>query len=498
MKLLRLQSESNITQTTFTNNLAVNLTIKEGSKVALSNISVQFPEPSLIVSNDNNTFEFHTGSNIDDLDIEVVIPNGNYTITSLKETLSLLMNNNLYTFNNTALMTTNNLNFEWLVTAEGDATLGYKLSMGFNRTDPLTDLTVNDVTLAGMTVSTNPLKFYKNTADDNGKFNAELYGDTLLCRGGWQTSFRVKEQVEGQAQKIEDSEWFFYISKNKKTGGTSDRNDIVFGMIAGFEGFDKQYYYKKNGDMVGSNIDIEKDDVVQIEKGVDGCIRYLIFSNGGADIKGSFQGDNVNSLAQKLGLADMTTFIKVGNNTGKIAFENIGYTPSPYQTVIDGILTKDVLTQEVKQNFNINAQPTDVALFFPTEGIRFFLGYRDPSYELNALSGTFEADNAISSTFFNNDLVIEILEFPIQAYDHGTRKNRPIIAVITSGEIQASVRGKGVEAFEVSYISQFPLFFSVGNPSSTLTFSSLSLRMTSQGQLLRCAGAITATILIDE
>jgi hypothetical protein len=499
MKLLRLQSDSNITQTTFTNNLAVNLTVKEGAKVALSNISVQFPEPSLIVSDDNNTFNFRTGLNIDDLDIDVVIPNGNYTITSLKETLSLLMNNNLYTYNNTALMTTDNFNFEWLVTVEGDATLGYKLSMGFNRTDPIEDLTVTDVTLAGMIVDpANPVKFFKNAADDLGKFNAELYANTLLCRGGFQCLFKVRPRVVGQTENPEDSNWMFYISKNKKTGGSTNREDIVFGMIAGFEAFDQQYWYKKGGVMVGSNVDIAVNDVVQIEKGIDGHIRYVIFEDGGATIKGSFQGDVVNSLTQKLGTADMTVFIKVGNDTGKVAFENIGYTPSPYQTVIDGILTKDVLTQEIKNNFNINASPSDVSLEFPTEGIRFFLGYRDLRYELNALSGTFEADNAISSTFFNNDLVIEILEFPIQAYDHGTRKNRPIIAVITSGEIQASVRGKGVEAFEVSYISQFPLFFSVGNPSSTLTFSSLSLRLTSQGQLLKCAGAITATILIDE
>jgi hypothetical protein len=232
MKLLRLQSDSNITQTTFTNNLAVNLTVKEGAKVALSNISVQFPEPSLIVSDDNNTFNFRTGLNIDDLDIDVVIPNGNYTITSLKETLSLLMNNNLYTYNNTALMTTDNLNFEWLVTAEGDATLGYKLSMGFNRTDPIEDLTVTDVTLAGMIVDpANPVKFFKNAADDLGKFNAELYANTLLCRGGFQCLFKVRPQVVGQTQNPETKEKFIIRLCNHQTTLKVDNSVSVIGVI---------------------------------------------------------------------------------------------------------------------------------------------------------------------------------------------------------------------------------------------------------------------------
>ena len=498
MKLLRLQSSSNITQTVFTNNLAVNLTVKQGSTIALSNISVQFPEPDLIVSDENNTFSFKTGINIDDLEIDVVIPVGNYSITSLVNTLQLLMNNNLYTYNGTELMTSDNLNFEWLVSAQGDSNLGYKISMGFNRADPIDGLSGTGATLAGMIAEPlNPKKFYKNAVDDNGKFNAELYANTLLCRGGFQYLLQIREQVVDQPENPEDSFWMFYISKNKATGGSTNRADIVFGMIAGFEAFDKQYYYKKNGDMVGSNVDILVDDIIQIEKGDDGFIRYSIF-DGALVSKGTFQGDNVNTIQQQLGLADMTVFLKVGNDTGKVAFENIGYTPSPYQSLVGGVLTKDTLTQRVKANFNLNATASDVSLTFPSQFIRFFLGFRDEHYEINALSGIFEAENSISSTFFNNDLIVEILEFPIQAYDHGTQKNRPIIAVITSGEIQESIRGKGLEAFEISYISQFPLFFSVGNPSSSLTFSSLTLRITSQGQLLKCAGVITATLLINE
>ena len=70
--------------------------------------------------------------------------------------------------------------------------------------------------------------------------------------------------------------------------------------------------------------------------------------------------------------------------------------------------------------------------------------------------------------------------------------------VITSGEIQSSVKGKGSETYELSYSSIAPTFLDFNISQGTQTYSSLTLRITSNNQQLRLNGVITACILIND
>lgn len=497
MRLIRLQSGV-LTSSIFTTNLSVALNCKEKTSVALKNLTIQFPEPTIDVDTTNNIFSFKTGDTaIVDLSIQVVIPVGQYTVNTLVETLNLLMNNNLYTWdnNNNELVNTNNLNFEWLVSSTGNITDGYVINMAFNRTDKIT-LSGTGVKLTGMIEDLGTTgEFYKTALDDSGKYNGELISKSLICRGGWEVSMSVGAQVGGQVENIADSYWFFYIAKNGKTTTQTFFENIIDGMSVGFWGVEGKYEYKKGGVMVGTGLDVGAGDNLKIVKRQDGRILYVITQAG---IPISLEGDLVNSLADNLGTADLNFFIKVGNDAGKIAFSDCLMTPSPNQTTLAGVLTKDKLIQNVKNDFNLSAEASDVSVYFPSLGVRFLLGFSNQQYDENALSGNFTGENSVASTLFNNDMIIEILEFPLLAFDGGTNKVRPILDVITSGEIQSSVKGKGSETYELSYSSIAPTFLDFNISQGTQTYSSLTLRITSNNQQLRLNGVITACILIND
>lgn len=497
MRLIRLQSGV-LTSSIFTTNLSVALNCKEKTSVALKNLTIQFPEPTIDVDTTNNIFSFKTGDTaIVDLSIQVVIPVGQYTVNTLVETLNLLMNNNLYTWdnNNNELINTNNLNFEWLVSSTGNITDGYVINMAFNRTDKIT-LSGTNVSLTGMIEDVGTTgEFYKTAVDDSGKYNGELISKSLICRGGWEVSMSVGAQVGGQVENIADSYWFFYIAKNGKTTTQTFFENIIDGMSVGFWGVEGKYEYKKGGVMVGTGLDIGAGDNLKIVKKQNGRILYVI-TQGGIPI--SLEGDLVNSLADDLGTADLNFFIKVGDDAGKIAFSDCLMTPSPNQTTLAGVLTKDKLIQNIKQDFNLSAEASDVSVYFPSLGVRFLLGFSNQQYDENALSSNFTGENSVASTLFNNDMIIEILEFPLLAFDGGTNKVRPILDVITSGEIQSSVKGKGSETYELSYSSIAPTFLDFNISQGTQTYSSLTLRITSNNQQLRLNGVITACILIND
>jgi hypothetical protein len=407
------------------------------------------------------------------------------------------MNNNLYTWNNTnnELVNTHNLNFEWLVSSTGNITDGYVINMAFNRTDIIT-LSGTSVSLTGMIEDVGTTgEFYKTALDDSGKYNGELISKSLICRGGWEVSLTVGEQVLGQPENIADSYWFFYIAKNGKTTTQTFFENVIDGMSVGFWGTDGKYEYKKNGVMVATNLNINDGDNLKIVKREDGRILYVITKAG---IPVPFEGDLVNSLVDELGISDLNYFVKVGNDTGKIAFADCLMTPSPNQTNLQGVLTKDKLVQNIKNDFNLTAEASDVSVFFPSLGVRFLLGFNNQRYDENALSGNFIGENSVASTLFNNDMIIEILEFPLLAYDGGTNKVRPILDVITSGEIQQSVKGKGSETYELSYSSIAPTFLDFNISQGTQTYSSLTLRITSNNQQLKLNGVITASILIND
>jgi hypothetical protein len=70
--------------------------------------------------------------------------------------------------------------------------------------------------------------------------------------------------------------------------------------------------------------------------------------------------------------------------------------------------------------------------------------------------------------------------------------------VITSGELQKALLAKGNEGFELSFTDIYPTFINLSNYQSTLTFPSLTVRVSSEGSLLPMTGKMSCLLLFKD
>jgi hypothetical protein len=105
----------------------------------------------------------------------------------------------------------------------------------------------------------------------------------------------------------------------------------------------------------------------------------------------------------------------------------------------------------------------------------------------------------IAFNIFNNDIVVEIPELPLNGYDHAAKQTRNIIMVISSGEVRSNVVARGSETYELSFTeSATPLFVGINNKQTTFTAPQLSLRITSEGKILPMEGKISCLLLFRD
>jgi hypothetical protein len=255
------------------------------------------------------------------------------------------------------------------------------------------------------------------------------------------------------------------------------------------------YAYKKNGSMISTDFEVTVGDGVLIGKFLGSFIYQL---HRGTETY-NFYGDSVNSVQ---GMGNNKTYfgIKVGNDTGKIAFSGLATTISPFaETLSTGVYTENKTVSRVIRNSNlIKVSASDVSLTLPTPGVRNLLGFNKSFYTDNVVSGAFNAENPISINSFNNDLVVEVSQLNVNTYDHTYKQLRNIIMVVTSGEVKKSITAKGSESFELSYTDAFPTYLNLGNLQTTLQIPQLSVRVTSEGSILPMNGKMSCLFLFKD
>lgn len=488
MKLVRLESDSDLTQSTFTNNMAVALQLNKNAKAAIKTLSMQFDEPLVKIDSTNNTLTFKTGDNGDTELHTVVLANGFYNTTELQTEIQNKMNNILVSnFGDTF-----DDNFEWKIEKVGNDIDGYNFAFSFNR-DEL--LTINDTNAEEFnTRFTETGLFIKNTGDDDS-YNAHVYCKKLLCRGGFILSIFIQDQVPDQPENVADSEWMFYVDKDLKTENMADEASIVNNMLFGVMMKNGHYAYKKNNVMVETNVDVVLGDVLTIFKN-DGNIAYNVSRGMGVIAIGT--GDNINATFPTAGSSDLYVNLKFGNDTGKIAFADVLMSPSPYVLESNGSYTELQTNQQTVYKKLGAVVASLVNLNFPSLAIRKLLGFKKPSYFKHAVSGSFVGESTLSINLFNNDIVVEIPELSLETYDHTYKQKRNIIMVITSGELQKALLSKGNEGFELSFTDIYPTYINLSNYQSTLTFPSLTVRVSSEGSLLPMSGKMSCLLLFKD
>jgi hypothetical protein len=117
----------------------------------------------------------------------------------------------------------------------------------------------------------------------------------------------------------------------------------------------------------------------------------------------------------------------------------------------------------------------------------------------NAISFDFVSESGIATNIFNNDIVVEIPELPLDGYDEGVKQSRNIAMVISSGELRTSQKAIGNETYELTYSEQATfLFIGLKNKQTSVTCPQLTVRVTSEGQILPLSGKMTALLLFRD
>ena len=328
MKLLKLQSEQTLTEASFTNNIySGGWTLPPKAQICLKNVSMDFDQPIYTIvdsgENKNNNFSFQT-SNTSIHDIELTA--GEYNLRDLIIEINCKMNNALNT------NVSSEKGFQWSIGRETDTRGNLNLIFSFSRADSVT-LNSATVQLTDMDYNSSSSYFYK-TGADTGTFNSHLSGNTLVCNGGFEVSMIIKNQTVANPNL---SDWIFGIDSDKTSALFTTRTLIKDDMKACVSNNAGNYTFKIGGNLVPASptIPIAANDVVTIKKDNNKII-YTI-------LKGStlstVEGDTINDILFLLGVSNLGYMIHIGDDTGKIGFNSLIMTPSPFSVVSSGVYT---------------------------------------------------------------------------------------------------------------------------------------------------------------
>lgn len=501
-KLVRLESDTDLTESQFTNNLAIALQLGKNASVALKTLTMQFKEPPMTIDGKNNQIQFATSIDRPLTNTRTAtLPQGDYAIGQLMTLIGQKMNGLLQSFD----ANTSDLGFEWLVKAVGDVANGYTSHIAYKRTDPIDDMNASDCSFrvkgVDNTMAFNVGVYTKNVVDDNAKYNAGLITNVFLNRGAWSMGLTVGAQTPGT--DISGTDWAFYI------GGDSMKNEVNQSalaqlMVCGFmRSSTGTYLFKKNNGMVDSTIPIVEGDIIKISKKLLGnnSSSQVVYSITDGTQTTNFNGDIIqNQTVELIGVGGRYMQLKVGDDVAKIAFSKINFTPTGSLAVADGVYTENTTVIDCLKDDNLAAvAQSEVTVLFPQEALRLLLGYKFPSMANDSLNFDFVAQNTVAFTVFNNDIVVCVPELPLDGYDHGEKQSRNMVMVVSSGEVRNNLTSKGNEMYELSFTETAqPLWIGLHNTQTSFTCPQLSIRVTSEGQTLPMDGKISALLLFRD
>lgn len=492
MKLLKLQSEQTLTEASFTNNIySGGWTLPPKAQICLKNVSMDFDQPIYTIvdsgENKNNDFSFQT-SNTSIHNIELTA--GEYNLRDLIIEIQCKMNNALNT------NVTTEKGFQWSIGRETDTRGNLNLIFAFSRADPII-LNSATVELTDMDYNAGSAYFYK-TGANTGSFNSHLSGNTLVCNGGFEVSTIIKNQNTADPSL---SDWIFGIDSDKTSSLFSSKGTIVADMKACISNNLGKYVFKIGGVLVPASptISIASNDIIKIQK-IDNKIVYSVTKGSTTQ---TVIGDTINndSLLFLLGVSNLGYMIHIGDDDGKIAFNSLTMTPSPFSVVSSGIYTilqpQDIL--DVYLDTNVAVSASKVGLVFLNKNTRSLLGFSSPTYYQNLLKGTFTSDTGLTIDFLNDDLEIEIVELgSINSYTQSTKQMRGIIGVIPVSSLKNSTVVSGAGLYTLSYDETASwAMLSIEN-DQPLRLSALTVRALSGGKVVNLNGRMSVCLLFQK
>jgi hypothetical protein len=495
MKLVRLESDNPVTESEFTNNLAIAVQLDQNAKVALKTLSLEFDKPKLEINSTNDTIRFGIATDPNVVTRAVKLQRGFYIQRDLDLEIFKRINEMVQSTNSLDESLIYEIGSEWMVETFLDAaTNGLKIEIVYIITDPL-ELTGAYVT-GDMQVNGN--MFIKEPGTDDNTYNAYLVTNDFICQGGWMIEMQINEQEAGQVEDIKDSDWILYMGPEHRD--VTEEDIILNSKVAIMRNSLGKYSYLKDGEMQATATDILDGDIIRISKTLindDTKMQVQYEISNGTETRIIFDGD---IIVDNLQIFNDYVILKAGNDTGKIEYNNITFTPSGLNREVNGVYSRKTVKDMFNKirNINIKAPPINVTIDFVTRALSTLLGFDNLVYFRNGIESTFTGEREMYASVFTNDLIVEIPELNLNTYDHSYKQKRNIIMVIPSGDLKNAITARGFNGYELSYTDVYPTFISLQNKQTTLTYSQLTVRVTSRKQLLSVDGKMSCMLLFKD
>lgn len=481
MKLIRLESDGRGSESIFSNNLGVPLTLGKKGQVALKTFCIDFTVENVEINKDNNSMFVTYGDDAEQT--EVTLVNGVYSKSNFLDMLTNCLNRYI----DTTDLTRPDLGLQWLVQLDDAG----KVQI----TAQITDLeeNVGDGSCDLNNVVFNNGIYTKIGGTDNNNYNGLIKVKNIMCSGGFYYSAKVS------ALDFTGVNFAFYIDSNNQTNNITNINTLRTRMTAGIVVQGANYLVKSgNGNsFYDTGISPQDNDIISICNN-NGFFQCQYTRNGNTLALGD--GLNMITVNPNFGTDLNNCIIKIGNDSGTIQFSELTYTPSSLTYLENSklIIRKKSSALNVLYDDNLNADPIKITINFGDGELNKLLGFVSTEETSTGTEFSFEAGNQMATGLFENDVVVELLQGNTDSYDHTYKTKRNIISVIPSGDIHNSTTLSGVDSYRLSYTEQYPVWISFNNFGGNLTFSQLTLRISSSGSLLTCKGKISSALLFKD
>ena len=480
MKIIRLESDGNSTDSIFTNNLSVPVSVQKKGAVALKTFSIDFTQENIVIDANNNVLQVQYAN---EDPYEILLDNGIYSTSDFLTMLTSCLNRYMDSSEDNP-----EINFEWQAQPNPDDTK--KISFVGHLGDIENNISDVDCDLNGIAYQNGV--FTKSILDDNGSFNSYLFLKTPLCPGGF------IYQTKLDAQDFTDVNFAFYLDTGLSSQDDTTLSTIASSSTCGFFCNGGNYLIKNsNGStLINTGKTPVANDVLKISN-KNGSFRYDIIRNGNS-IYGvnSFQ---IKSISPLFGAESNYCLIKIGDDLGTVQFSDITFTPSSLVSQSESKLIKNkyLSNLNVLDDDNLEADPIKVTINFTNDNLKKLLGFIPYSINKTGVQFAFDAETPFSYIDIDNDVVIELMQGNTDSYDQSYKQKRNIISVIPFSDVKNSTSASGIDSYSLGYSEQYPLWVSLNN-SSSINFGQLTIRVSSGGSLLKCQGKISCALLFRD
>lgn len=428
VKLIRLLS--NNTDGNFENEFTSNIDIPVGSKIALSNLSLEGAESEIQITNDNNEI---TVQYSDTVSTTAELELGTYTQTQLPALL-------------TDIETKLNVSVDEEAVCIGQQ---FKVSLNENkkvqiekRQSFLSEYTSDwTLTNADKTTSQNNGNFYSSSLDANTSGNANaMTTDNSWCRGGAVFSCRIASLIydEGSAggvfngftlglTRVKPSILNPIVTANIDFGIRCFGTEIEYGYYAG------GVLYQDSGVPVVYNGITFQSDILEISI-ANGQITLAVYQYGFENYREIYTQEL--SAYGGTPLSDLTLypFISFQGKKENASVMQVKYTADPFLTtsVYEPDLTPNN-AQTIKSPVQ-QVERTEQSITWGGLSLANFLGFRNTRYPsvgtTLARNIIYTADSQFILRNVSDSIVVELLNINLSSFDGLTKQRRNFLGVV--------------------------------------------------------------------